>query len=36
MFDLSLTFLSQLIAVIPQYLALILVFKLVHYFAMGD
>ena len=36
MFDLSLQFLSELIEVIPQLIALILVFKLVHYFAFSE
>lgn len=34
--ELALVFLSQLIQVIPELIALIIVFKLVHYFAMGD
>lgn len=36
MIDLALQFLKELITVIPELLALLIVFKIVHYFAFGD
>lgn len=36
MIDLALQFLSELVGVIPELIALLLVFKIVHYFAFGD